>query len=360
MGIYEDLGIRPFINAADNYTRFGGSIMWPCAVEAMVEASCQYVNLFEMQTRVGETIAELTGNEAAYVSCGAAGGIALAIAACMAGTDPDKIERLPDTTGMKNEVIVHRCARFYEDIAIQAPGARIVEMGDERGATEEQLAARINDRTAAVLTLSPWGRMLPIDRIVDVAHAHGVPVLVDAAFSIPPKANFRYFTRDLGVDAIIASGGKAIRGPQTTGLVIGKKSIVEACAAHGNPNRAIGRTMKVGKEELAGIYAAVKYIMERDEDAVRRANNRMGLDIRKGLSSSPLVKSVRRSGDVVNIEIDLNRLGCTDLEFERLLLEGDPSIVTWCRNASFRIKLGTLQPGEVDLVIQRLQGLLSA
>lgn len=178
MGIYEELGVRPFINAADNYTRFGGSIMWPCAV----------------------------------------------------------------------------------------------------------------------LTLPPWGRMLSIDRIVHIAHARGVPVLVDAAFSIPPKANFRYFTRDLGVDAIIASGGKAIRGPQTTGLVIGKRSIIEGCAAHGNPNRAIGRTMKVGKEELAGIYASVKYIMERDEDAVRKEINRMGLDIRKGLSSSSLVKSVTRSG----------------------------------------------------------------
>ncbi len=359
MGIYEDLGVRPFINAADHYTRFGGSIMWPCAVEAMVEASRHYVNLFEMQTRVGEAIAGMTGNEAAYVSCGAAGGIALAVAACMAGTDPEKIERLPDATGMKNEVIMHRCARFYEDIAIQAPGAVIVEMGDERGATEAQLDACINDRTAAVLTLSPWGRMLPIDRIVDIAHARGVPVLVDAAFSIPPKANFRYFTRDLGVDAIIASGGKAIRGPQTTGLVIGKRSIIEGCAAHGNPNRAIGRTMKVGKEELAGIYAAVKHIMERDEDAVRKEINRMGLDIRKGLSSSSLVKSVRRSSDVVNIEIDLERFGCTDLEFERLLLDGYPSIVTWCRNASFRVKLGTLQPGEVDLVIRRLQELLT-
>lgn len=359
MDVYEELGVRPFINAADNYTRFGGSIMWPCAVEAMVEASRQYVNLHEMQTRVGKAIAEMTGNEAAYVSCGAAGGIALAVASCMAGTDPEKIERLPDTSGMKNEVIVHRCARFYEDIAIQSPGAVIVEMGDERGATEEQLAACINERTAAVLTLSPWGRMLPIDRIVDIAHGHNVPVLVDAAFSIPPKANFRYFTRELGVDAIIASGGKAIRGPQTTGLVIGKRSIIEGCAAHGNPNRAIGRTMKVGKEELAGIYAAVKYIMERDEDAVRREYNRMGLAIRKGLASTSLVNSVKRSGDVVSVEIDLERIGCSDLEFERLLLDGEPSIVTWCRNSRFRVKLGTLQPGEVDLVINRLQELLS-
>ncbi len=217
----------------------------------------------------------------------------------------------------------------------------------------------MHQRTAAVLTLAPWGRMLPIDRIVDIAQTRGVPVLVDAAFSIPPKANFRYFTRELGVDAVIASGGKAIRGPQTTGLVIGKTSIVEGCAAHGNPNRAIGRTMKVGKEELAGIHAAVKHIMERDEDAVRREINRMGLAIRKGLSSSSLVKSVKRSGDLVAIEIDLARLGCTDLEFERLLLDGDPSIVTWCRNSSFRVKLGTLQPGDVDLVIRRLQELLS-
>ena len=358
MGVYEELGIRPFVNAADHYTRFGGSIMWPCAVEAMVEASRQYVNLFEMQTRVGEAIAEMTGNEAACVSCGAAGGIALAVAACMAGKDPDRIEQLPDTTGMKNEVIVHRCARFYEDIAIQVPGATIVEMGDERGATEAELAACINERTAAVLTLSPWGRMLPIDRIVHIAHGHGVPVLVDAAFSIPPKANFRYFTHELGVDAIIASGGKAIRGPQTTGLVIGKKFLVEACAAHGNPNRAIGRTMKVGKEELAGIYAAVKYIMERDEDAVRREINRMGLDIRKGLSPSSLVKSVKRSGDVVSIDIDLARPGWSDQEIERLLLDGDPSIVTWCRNGRCRVKLGTLQPGEVDRVIRRLRELL--
>ena len=360
MGIYEDLGVRPFINAADNYTRFGGSIMWPCAVEAMVEASRQYVNLVEMQTRVGESIAEMTGNEAAYVSCGAAGGIALAVAACMAGTDPKKIERLPDTKGMRNEVIVHRCARFYEDIAIQVPGAVIVEMGDERGATEEQLIAGINDRTAAVLTFSPWGNMLPIDRIVHTAHARNIPVLVDAAFNIPPKANFRTFTRELGVDAVIVSGGKAIRGPQTTGLVIGRRSIIDGCIAHGNPNRAVGRVMKVGKEEMAGIHAAVKYIMERDEQAVLREINRAGLVLRKGLSTSPCVKSIRRRGDVVLVELDLTQLGSSDLEFERLLLDGKPSIVTWCRNGQLRLKLGTLEPGEVDCVAGRLRELLKA
>ena len=358
MDVYEDLGVRPFINAADNYTRFGGSIMWPCAVEAMVEASRKFVNLYELQAKVGEAIAEITGNDAAYVSCGAAGGIALAVAACMAGTDPRKIEQLPDTRGMRNEVIVHRCARFYEDIAIQVPGAVVVEMGDERGATEEQLIASINDRTAAVLTRPSWGGMLPIERIAAIARERGVPVLVDAAFDIPPKANFRRFTRELGADAVIVSGGKGIRGPQTTGLVLGRRSIIEGCSAHGNPNRAIGRVMKVGKEELAGIYAAVKYIVERDEGEARRAHNRMGIALRKTLSSLPGVTSVRRRGQVVFVECDIEGTGVSDGEIESALLNGEPSILTWCRNGQLRLNIGTLQTGEIDLVGRRVHQVL--
>ena len=277
----------------------------------------------------------------------------------MAGDDPDKIEQLPNTEGMRNEIIVHRCARFFEDIAIQAPGAVIVEMGDGRGATDAQLAEKINDRTAAILTQMEWGGMIPVGRMVELAHARSIPVIVDAAFDVPPKANFWRYTKDLGADAVIISGGKGIRGPQTTGLVLGRKSIIDACIAHGNPNRGIGRTMKVGKEEMAGIYAAVKYILNQDEDAVFQDTKRMGNHIRKALSSLPTIKSVKRKQHAIFVEFAPEKAGLSGEDIGSVLLEGEPSILAWCREGQVRINLATLQEGEEELIVQRLQQLLS-
>jgi L-seryl-tRNA(Ser) seleniumtransferase len=276
MDIYEELGITPFINAYRPLTRLGGAVLSERVLEAMREASRKSVDLKVMQRKIGSAIASLTQNEAAYVSCGAASGITLAIAACMAGTDPIMSERLPKSDGMKNEVIMHACDQGHKcDVAIRNAGASIVHVGNDSGATEHEFRSAINERTAAIFDViqNHPGKM-PLEQMIIIARERGVPILVDAAFSVPPKENLWKYSRDKGADAVFISGGKGLGGPQCTGLVLGKTWIVEACAFHGAPNVRIGRGMKVGKEELAGIYAAVKLTIEQDQTSAQETRVR--------------------------------------------------------------------------------------
>lgn len=262
---YADLGVRGVINAAATLTRLGGSLMPPVVLEAMTRAAGEFVDLNELQVKVGERLSELTGNEAAYVSSGAAGGILLTVAACLAGTDPERMAVLPDVSTLpRNEVIIQRAQRNGYDFAARQTGARIIEIEG----TEEALDEALNERTACVLYFAGAHfavDALPLEPVVELAHRRGVPVIVDAAAQIPPLANLWHFTRDCGADAAILSGGKGLRGPQASGLVVGRKDIIEGCRANGNPNHAIGRPMKVGKEEMMGLLAAVEWALEQDE-----------------------------------------------------------------------------------------------
>src|SRR5215831_7083560 len=276
MGIYEELGVRTFINGYRPLTRLGGSTLPECVIEAMREASQKGVDVARMHQKVGSAIASLTQNEAAYVSCGAASGITLATAACIAGVDPVLSEKLPNSDGMKNEIVMQSRDRGYKcDVAIRCAGGRIVHIGDADGATKLQLSRAVNEKTAAIFVLpADEPGIMSVEDMISVARAHNVPVLVDAAFGVPPRKTFWKYTRDMGADAVIISGGKGLRGPQCTGLVLGKPWIVKACAYHGFPNDRIGRVMKVGKEELAGIYAALKFFMAQDEGEDRNTRVR--------------------------------------------------------------------------------------
>ncbi len=264
--IYEELGIRPVINAAATYTKLGGSIMPPEVRAAMTAAANSFIDLFELQEKVGNRIAELTHNEAAYVSSGAAAGITLSTIACLVGTDRDKAMRLPDVSGLdKNEVIMFKAQRNSYDFAISQTGARLIEAASSAG----DLQAKINSKTACVFWFAGENFVVPgvsIEEVITIAHARNVPVIVDAAAQIPYVANFWHFTKDLEADAVIFSGGKGLRGPQSSGLVLGKQSIIDGCRAQGAPNHGFGRPMKVGKEEFAGILAAVQWTLEQDED----------------------------------------------------------------------------------------------
>jgi L-seryl-tRNA(Ser) seleniumtransferase len=268
---YEELGVRPVINAAATLTRLGGSRMPRPVVEAMAAGAEAFVDLGELQRRAGERIAALTGNEACYISSGAAAGIAVAVAACIAGTDPALIARLPAFDGPPSEVIVHRSHRNGYDHAARQTGARLVEIGMAHATQRWELEAAIGPRTVCILYFAGAhyaSGALPLPEVIAVARERGVPVLVDAAAQIPPIANLWHFTRDLGADVAIVSGGKGLRGPQSSGLVLGRAEIVEACHANGNPNHSLGRPMKVGKEEMLGIVAAVEWSLAQDEAAL--------------------------------------------------------------------------------------------
>ena len=288
MGIYEELGLRPVINGYATVTRLGGSLMPPPVVEAMIEASRQFVELEDLQAAVGRRIAKLTRNEAAYVSSGAAAGLTLATAACVAGTDPDLIAALPHpqrVPGARCEVIFQRCQRSGYDYAVRQVGVDMIEIGPEQSsptdfpAVRRELEQALSERTAAVLYFArgeDHSGGLPLAEVVAAAHARGVPVIVDAAAQLPPVENLWRFTQE-GADLVIFSGGKGLCGPQATGLVLGRPDLIKACAVQGNPNQAIGRPMKVGERRavrLLGRRRVVRRLGPRSHDGPFRGAGR--------------------------------------------------------------------------------------
>ena len=275
MSVYEQLGVRRVINADATLTRLGGSLMPPGVLDAMREAAGSFVDMHELQGVVGRRLAELTRNEAAYVATGAAAGIVLATLATMTGGElPAIADLIEEGSAPKDEVIIHRAHRIPYDPAIRLAGAKIVEIGNRLQTFDWELEAAFTPRTAMVfyaagVHLAPGA--LPLGKTIELAHGHGVPVVVDAAAQLPPTENLWRFTRELGADLAIFSGGKDLHGPQASGLLVGTKAMIAAVAVNGSPNQRLGRPMKVGKEEMIGLLAAVeRYVAidwrERAED----------------------------------------------------------------------------------------------
>ena len=268
MGIYERLGVRPVINADATLTRLGGSLMAPEVSDAMREAAGNFVDMHELQRAVGQRIAELTHNEAAYVTPGAAAGLVLATLASMNGGDLLQIARqIEDGVSPKDEVIIQRAHRIPYDPAITLAGGTIVEIGNRLQTFAWELEAAFTPRTAMVFYVGgehlAFGA-LPLEDVVRIAHAHDVPVVVDAAAQLPPTDNLWRFTRDLGADLAVFSGGKDFHGPQASGLVVGTQRMIDAITANGSPNQRLARPMKVGKEEMIGLLTAVERYMQVD------------------------------------------------------------------------------------------------
>jgi L-seryl-tRNA(Ser) seleniumtransferase len=327
-------------------------------------AAGSFVDLVELQRRVGERIAELTRNEACYVSSGAAAGMAVAIAALIAHGDPDRIRRLPEVGPPEPEVVVFRSQRNGYDQAARQTGAHLVEV-DQPADFESALSPR----TVCVLFFAGAHYAtgaLPLEEVVRVAHAHQVPVLVDAAAQIPPIASLWHFTCELGADAAIISGGKALRGPQSSGLVLGRRTIVEACIANGPPNHSLGRPMKVGKEELLGALAAVEWSLAQDEAALLAGYEATVQRWIAGLDGLPGVQVERRypseagqphSRAIVHLLADA-RLSRSDLV--AALWDGDPRIaVSEADDDAIALNPQTLEPGEDAVVLDRLRDLLA-
>ncbi len=271
MDVYARLGIKPIINCATTYTRLGGSLPPPAVVDAMARSARCFVDVFALQAAAGRHLAQITGNDAAYVSNGAAAGLALAAAACITGDDVVKMAKLPnDLAGLKNEIVVHRVQRNWYDFAVRQTGATLVEIGHSMETAPWELEAAITERTAAVFYFAGEHlnhHTLPLSYVVERAHSHGVPVVVDAAAQIPPVSNLRYFTQECGADLAIFSGGKGLNGPQNSGLVVGRADLIQAMTLNGPPHQRIGRPMKVSKDAIVGIVTAVELALERDEAA---------------------------------------------------------------------------------------------
>jgi L-seryl-tRNA(Ser) seleniumtransferase len=368
MSIYDELGIRPIINASATLTRLGGSVMHPDVVAAMADASKHFINLEDLQRAVGARLAELTHNEAAYVSTGAAAGLVLATAACVAGTDPAAVAQLPDCTGLKNEVIIHKSHRNGYDHAVRQVGVKVVEIGMALHTAPWELEHAITDKTAAIFwfqgAMSGHGD-LPLETLIEIANRHNVPVVVDAAAQVPPAENLWRYTQ-MGAALAIFSGGKDLRGPQASGLVVGRRDLIEAIRINGSPNHAIGRPMKVGKEEMVGLYTAVKLYLARDHEARASQDEEVVTGWCGELNRLPGVQADRafpnEAGQPLpraKVVIDAAKAGKSRDEIVQALRTGTPAIeVATAGSDTLYLNPMTLHDGEEQIVLDRLLAIL--
>lgn len=368
--IYEKLGVRPIINAAGHWTINGGSIMEPRAAEAMAEASRVMVRMQDLNEAAGELIAKYTHAEAGLVTAGAADAMMLETAACMAGKDLAKIKQLPDTTGMKDEIIVKWNHNMQHVHTWRAAGAKIVWVGLTGGGVRSwEIEAAINEKTAALAFLA--SRACPdsfesLDEMVRIARRHGLPIIVDAAAMLPPVENLWRFI-DHGADMVAFSGGKAIKGPQSTGILCGRKDLIEAAALSHSPHaEAIGRTAKVCREEIVGLMVALELYVQRDHVADQRRWREQCKTIAAAIADIPGVKTEMVVQDNWTHPVPTLSIQFSDTWNEPspekiidILARGDPPIVIGKSQLFFPpalvINPHGLMDGEPELVGQRLR-----
>lgn len=367
MGIYESLGLRRIINAQGRYTVLGGSLLSEGVTRAMTEASRSYVDIFELQRRVGKQLAALTKNEAAYVCNGATAGLFVTTLACMTGTDARAIERLPSLDGLKNEVIIHRMHRIPLDPAITLTGAKLIEIGNVIRTAPGELEAAINERTAAVMYMPGEFFSINVLTLADtirIAHAHGVPVIVDAAGELPPVENLWRFTRDMGADLAIFCGGKDLSGPQSSGLIVGRSDLVEACFLNGSPQTRLARPMKVGKEEMIGLLTAVEEYLQTDHQARRKRFEeivqywRDALGELRGVCFKPAsFNGMEERVPRLRMEIDADLTGFTAAELRQRLMAGNPPVAVEqpLNTSSIFLSPETLGDAEAQILVERLR-----
>ncbi len=367
MGIYENIGVRPVINAIGTATRYGGALMAPEVLETMRVASQEFCLLDELHEKAGEKVAEMLGVEAAYVTASAACGLVITTAACMTGTDQDRIRQLPDTTGMRYEVVVQKTHRIAYDQAIRLTGARLIELDDADGPPVESMRTAINERTAAIFYLGKNFKndnSVPLEQVAAMAHAADVPVIVDAASECPPVSTLTRFT-EAGADLVIFSGGKSLQGPQSTGLIIGRKDLIKACAVNGTPFATVGRPMKVSREEIFAFIKALERYQNRDHEADAAGWEEKVRHIEGELAGIPNVSVIRLGPEetyaVPQLKVTVDpEAGLTGTEAVAALLDGTPRVVVQERGEDgFSINPHNLQDGQERIVAERCREVLT-
>ena len=359
---FRELGVRTFINAAGTYTVLTASLMPPEVKEAWEYASRKYCSLIELHDAVGRRIAELIGCEAAMVTAGAASALTLGTAACITGTNPDFIRRLPDTTGMKNEVIIQKSHRFGYDHAVRNCGVRLIEVE-----TVEELERAINERTAMMLFLNanePVGKIKAAE-FAQLGRKHNIPTFNDCAADVPPVENLSKYLK-MGFDLVTFSGGKGLRGPQSAGLLLGRKDLIEAARLNASPYAdTIGRGMKLNKEEILAMMVAVESYLKRDHAADWREWERRVKLIADYVSSVPGVTTEVWVPEIANhvphlrIRWDPQRVKISVPEVVKRLREGEPSIeVVPGSRDQLVVGVWMMEPGEDRMVGRRIREIL--
>jgi len=330
--VYKELGIKPVINARSWVTIYGGSIMKPEVIKAVEEASSAFIDLEELHEVAGEFVSKVCGSEMSIVTSGCAASIVLMAAACITGKDKDKIAKIPNTEGMKNEILIHKGQRNNYDKAFELPGGKLIEYDNE------SLEEKINNNTCAIAyIIAPFfDEGIGLKETIEVAHKNNVPLILDAAAELPPRENLTKFI-SLGVDAVGFSGGKGIGGPQSTGILAGKRELLEAAQLHSFQNlhttkAAIGRPMKVTKENIVGFITALKLFMEDDEilekdlwyKKAQLLKNK--IKVKDGLKISIDDEYPNRQGATVVISFESNYYGPKSEKIIEELSKNDPKI----------------------------------
>ena len=364
--VYASLGVKRVINATGTVTILGGSLMPPEVVAAWVQASKHFVNLLELHDKVGARIAKLAGVEAVLVTTGAAGALLLGTAAAVTRGDANLISRLPDTTGMRNEVLIQKTHHSCYDNQLTDVGVKLL---DVESAMDVERA--ISDRTALMFFMNYAEADGKIGRKewVALARKHKVPTLLDAAADVLPAERLSAYTK-MGFDMVAFSGGKALRGPNDTGLLLGSKRLIEAAKKNANPHcGTIGRMMKVSKEDMVALLAAVERFVRLDPKAEwREWERRIGV-IEAAVKDVPTMVCERVVPTIANemphlrVTWDERRVGMTRERLTKELAAGDPPILigrvrgTGEKGVLFSVL--TLEPGEEVSIANRLQGIFN-
>jgi len=376
--IFEELGVRPVLNAMGNRTLLGGSTPSAAVQALMDEAAGDYVNMSDLMDTVGEKIAEMIGAESALVTSGCSAALAVGAAACMTGNDPEKIDQLPDTDGMPNEFIIQRQLRIKYDRSLTIPGGKLVEVGDDEETRPEHIEAAIGPRTAGIHYLAPGNQpgALPIEEVIRIGQAHNIPVIVDAAGEVYPTDKFGRYVK-MGAK-LAAYGAKYFGAVNSSGMLVGDKDLVEIARAHSfigfesSASRSIGRPMKVDRQEVIAVYAALReWLTMNHEDRfasyeVRVARQRAELKDIPNIEMHDFPEQGPTMGLLVRM--DTAKVGKTAGEVVAELKTGNPSI--WVRSPQqrpdeypdgengFIILMHLLKEGGEKVIAERLAGIL--
>lgn len=358
---YNELGLRTFINAAGTYTALSGSLMPAEVADAIKYASHAYVKLDDIQDRVGERIADLLGCEAATVTAGAASAMTLGTAGVLTGMDPEKVTQLPDVTGMKSEVIIQKSHDVGYTHAIRNCGVKIIYVE-----TRDELEAAINEQTAMLLFINAFNfdGAIRDEEFVQIGKKHGIPTFNDCAADVPPAENLWKYTQ-MGFDLVCFSGGKGIRGPQSAGLLLGRKDLIAAARLSAAPRgNTVGRGMKVNKEEILGMMVALELYLEKDHEAEWLLWEKQVRLIHDNAKAIPGVEAEIHVPDVANhvpsirVHWDQERVRVTPDEVREALRNGHPSIETVGGKDSVDMTTWMMRPGEERVVASKLRQIL--
>lgn len=359
--LFAELGVTKVINANVTMTFLSGSLMQPEVLEAINSTSHDFANMFELQDKVGAKIAGMLKAEAAMVTSGAACAILLGTAASITGTDKEKIRQLPNLPGPRPEVIMQKSHRYLFDQAVTTTGAKIVEVEGPEG-----MEKAFSEQTVMALFFNAAEKhSVTHEEFLAIAQRHKVPTFLDAAADVPPVENLFKFQK-MGFDLVTFSGGKMIRGPQSAGLLFGRKDLIEAAKLNHSPYEApIGRPMKVNKEEMFGMYAALKAYLERDHQKEWNEWLERAKHIADRLRAIPtLTTEVVVDPGPANafpslaVDWDHQLVKITSKEVLTALKEGNPSIVAGGHHDRLMIGVVLLRPDQVDIVAQRVKDIL--